>query len=176
MARLPYADPDAPHLEGLTQKIIAERGEVLDLYQMLLHSPAVAAGWLELLTAIRQKTSLPGSLRELVIIRIAHLNHASYEADQHVPVALREGATGDQLMALPDWESAPHLYSEEQRTALALTDGMTRNVQIGNALWRQVRAAWPDETIVDLVATIASYNMVSRFLEALEIHADKGSA
>src|SRR5688572_740253 len=107
MARIPYANSDEPQLKPLVERIVAERGEVLDLYRMLLHSPPVAEGWLGLMTAIRQQTSLPGRLRELVIIRIAHLNRAGYEAEQHVPIALREGATRQQIDALADWERAP---------------------------------------------------------------------
>ena len=171
MARIPYADPAAPGLERLVGRIVTERGELLDLYAMLLHAPPVAEGWLGLMTAIRQRTTLPGSLREMVVIRIAQLNRASYEAAHHAPIALREGVTPEQLAALADWQGATALFDEDQRTALALTDCMTLHVQVEDALWERVRARWDERTIVDLVATIASYNMVSRFLEALAIHA-----
>lgn len=93
MARLPYADLGAPALQPLIERIVAGRGSVLHLYQMLLHSPAVADGWLTFLTAVRQQTRVPAPLRELVIMRIAILNRAPYEADQHAPIALREGVT-----------------------------------------------------------------------------------
>ena len=42
MARLPYADAGAPVLQPLVERIVASRGSVVHLYQMLLHSPAVA--------------------------------------------------------------------------------------------------------------------------------------
>lgn len=170
MARLPHADPDDARLKPLADRIVAERGELLDLYRMLLHSPPVAAGWLGLLTAIRQQTSLPGRLRELIIIRIAHLNGAGYEAEQHIPIALEEGATEQQIEALADWERAIDLYDEQERAALALADQMTRQVRVDDRVWLSNRALWSDREIVELVATIAAYNMVSRFLEALDIH------
>jgi alkylhydroperoxidase family enzyme len=37
---------------------------------------------------------------------------------------------------------------------------------------RELRTLFDDRLVVELVGTIASYNMVSRFLEALQIHAD----
>ena len=64
MARIPYADTTTPEAQPLVQKIVAERGTLLHLYQMLLHSPPVAAGWLRYLTAIRQECKLPGAMRE----------------------------------------------------------------------------------------------------------------
>ena len=54
MARIPYADLNNPEAKPLVERIVAERGGVLHLYQMLLQSPPVASGWLNFLTAIRQ--------------------------------------------------------------------------------------------------------------------------
>ncbi len=93
MARIPYADPNKPETKELADRIVRERGGVLHLYAMLLHSGPVAEGWLRYLTAIRHECALPGSLRELVIMQIAHLNGAAYEAEQHAPIALKEGLT-----------------------------------------------------------------------------------
>jgi AhpD family alkylhydroperoxidase len=169
MARLPYADLAAPEGQTLVDRIVAERGSVLHLYQMLLHSPPVAEGWLGYLTAIRQKCSLSGALRELVIMRVAILNGAAYEAEQHAPIALREGVTQGQLEDLAEWERSTR-YSPQQRAVLTLTDGMTRNVQIPADSVRAVRELLSDREVVELVATVGAYNMVSRFLEALDIH------
>ena len=72
MARIPYADLDNEATAPLAQRIISERGSILHLYQMLLHSPPVAQGWLGYLTAIRQQSTLSGALRELVIIKAMH--------------------------------------------------------------------------------------------------------
>lgn len=171
MARLPYAKLDDPAARPLVERIVAERGGVLHLYQMLLHSPPVAQGWLAYLTAIRQQCRLDGALRELVIMRVAVLNGAPYEADQHRPIALREGVSPAQLEQLDAWEGSD-AFTPQQRAVLALTDGMTRNVQVPRERVEAVRAFLGEREVVELVATIAAYNMVSRFLEALDIHSD----
>jgi AhpD family alkylhydroperoxidase len=175
MASIPYADLTAPAVQPLVQQITAQRGSVLHLYQMLLHSPPLAEGWLGFMTQVRQKLALPGSLRELVIMRIAHINGAPYEADQHAPIALQEGLSPQQLAALPQWETQPQLYTALQQAALVLCDTMTRHVQVPAPVLQAVHAQlleaqMGDQQLVELVATIASYNMVSRFLEALHIH------
>ena len=170
MAHLPYARPDDPAHRALVERIVAERGSLLHLYQMLLHSPPLAEGWLAFFTAVRQRLSLPGALRELVIMRVALLNGAPYEAEQHAPIALKEGLTQRQLDALADWQ-ASDAYDATQRAALALCDTMTRDVQVGAAQIAGVHALLGERMTVELVATIAGYNLVSRFLEALHIHA-----
>ena len=169
MARLPYADLTHPEVSPLVEQIVAERGSVLHLYQMLLQSPPIARGWLNHLTGIRHHNSLSGALREMVIMRIAHLNGAPYEADQHAPIALKEGMTQAQLDVLPQWEGSD-LFSAQERAVLAYTDSMTREVQVPDAIFDAVRPFFEPRQLVELTATIATYNMVSRFLEALQIH------
>ena len=169
MARIPYADLQQPDVRDLADRVKAERGSILHLYQMLLHSPPVAGGWLTYLTAIRQHATLNGGLRELVIMRVAVLNGAPYEAEQHAPIALKEGVTQAQLDALDGWETAS-CYSDTQRAVLAYTDAMTRNVQVPDDVFEAVRAQLTPKLVVELTATVAAYNMVSRFLEALQIH------
>ena len=171
MARLPYADLTHPEAAPLVQRIVAERGSVLHLYQMLLHSPPLAEGWLNYLTAVRQKLSLGGALRELVIMRVAVLNGAPYEALQHAPIALQEGLTQAQLDALAEWQGSP-LFNDTERAVLRLTDAMTRDIHFAPEIMAAVRSALGERGAVEVAATIAAYNMVSRFLEALQIHAD----
>lgn len=171
MARLPYADLNAPDVKPLVDRIVAERGSVLHLYQMLLNSPPVAQGWLAHLSGIRLHSSLAGDIREMVIMRVAVLNRAPYEAEQHAPIVLKEGMTPAQLDALNDWQQAT-VFSEKQRAVLAYTDAMTRDVQVPEAVFQAVKGHFSTREMVELTATVASYNMVSRFLEALDIHSD----
>ena len=169
MARIPYADLTNPEAKPLVERIVAERGGVLHLYQMLLHSPPVASGWLNYLTAIRQQSTLPGGLRELVIMRIAVLNGAPYEAEQHAPIALREGVSQVQLDDLDNWQQSKS-YDATQRAVLAYTDAMTKDIHVSPEVFAAVKAVMTDRLLVELTATVGAYNMVSRFLEALQIH------
>lgn len=175
MARLPYADLQDARIKPLVDQIVTERGSVLILYQMLLQSPPVARGWLNHLTGIRHHSTLPGDIREMVIMRVALLNRAPYEADQHAPIALAEGMTQEQLDALQDWQQSD-LFSAQQRAVLAYTDAMTLTVQVPDKVFSDVKQHFDDQRMVELTATVATYNMVSRFLEALQIHTDDESA
>jgi AhpD family alkylhydroperoxidase len=169
MARLPYATLDHPEAQALVERIVAERGSVLHLYQMLLHSPPLAAGWLNYMTAVRHKLALSGALRELIIMRVAILNGAPYEAEQHAPIALKEGVTQAQLDALADGPDAA-VFDASERAVLRLTDAMTRDIHFAPEIVAAVREQLGERGTIEATATIAAYNMVSRFLEALQIH------
>ena len=172
MARLHYADPNDASVKALAERIIAERGSLLHLYQMLMHSTPIAEGWLGYLTAVRHHAKLDDAIRELAIMRIAHLNHAPYEAQQHAPIALRAGLNQAQLDALAAPELPHTLFDARQRAVLAYTDAMTVSIQVPDATFDAVHACFDATELVELTATIAAYNMVSRFLEALQIHQD----
>ncbi|HEX7116970.1 MAG TPA: carboxymuconolactone decarboxylase family protein [Steroidobacter sp.] len=172
MARLPYPDIQRPELRTLVERIRAQRGSVLHLYHMLLHSPPIAAGWLHYLTAIRHECELPAQLRELAIMRIAILNGASYESDQHAPIARAAGISDPQLSALVNWPENAAMFDVDQRAVLAYTDAMTLQVQVPDDVFADVRSRLDNRKLVELTATIAAYNMVSRFLEALRLHSD----
>jgi len=168
MARIPYADLYQPTTQNLVKRIVAERGSLLHLYHMLLHSVPLAEGWLAYLTAIRQKLGIKGSIREMVIIRVALITGAKYEAQQHTPIAVEEGMSLDQVMALSNWENS-ELFDDDEKAVLALTDEMTRHVQVRKDTFERVLGKYGQSTTVELIATIAAYNMVSRVIEALEI-------
>ena len=49
---------------------------------------------------------------------------------------------------------------------------MTRSVQVADDTFGKVRAHLDERQTVELVAVVAAYNMVSRFLVATGIHPD----
>jgi alkylhydroperoxidase family enzyme len=144
-------------------------GRLLNLDRMLLHSPNFAKGWNGMFAAIRGQLSLPPRLRELSIMAIGTLNQADYEWAQHEKEFLGAGGTPQQLKALRDVPAAmkdQKLFDEAERATLALTVEMTRHVKVSDATMKRIRALLPDQQVVELVGTIAGYNMVSRFLVA----------
>lgn len=175
MARLPNVDADTPGVDADLVRAVRERrgGELLNLDRMLLHSAPVARGWNGYMGAIRTGCALAGDLRELVILQVAVLNRAPYEFAQHVPVALADGLGQRKIDALVDWRTAS-VYSERERDVLAYAEAMTLNVQVDDATFKAVRRHFSDRELVELTATVASYNMVSRFLEALGVQIEAG--
>jgi len=164
----PVAPGSRPELADIERQILQERGRISALYQVLLNSAPLAQGWEALLTAIRNRASLPAGLRELAILRIAVLNGARYEFDAHVPHAQKAGVPEQAISALRSG-GIPDTLPPLDRLVLELTDTMTRDIEVPDALFERVRAEFDDRQLVELVATIAAYNMVSRFLAALRI-------
>ena len=168
MARLPFVDAQTAGVDAeLVQAVQARRGgALLNLDRLLLHSAPVARGWNAYLGAIRTGGVLAGGLRELAILLVAKLNRAPYEFVQHTPVALAEGVAAAKIEAVEGWFDST-LFDARERAVLAYTAAMTTRVQVPAPTFDALREWFNHREIVELTATIAAYNMVSRFLEAL---------
>lgn len=172
---IPYLqDSDLAGSTELVDAIRARRtgGKLLNLDRILLQSPSFTRGWNSMFAAIRNQMSLSPKLRELAIMAIGVINKADYEYGQHEPEFLKVGGTREQLAALADVPAAinnTRLFDEAERATLALTYEMTRNITVADATMKRVHTILPDQQVVELVGTIAGYNMVSRFVVAIGI-------
>lgn len=195
--RLPYAPPNPPSSSDPTTtaayaQLSARRSPnpLLQLDLTLLHSPPVAAGWSTFLGSIRTQTSLPAAIRELCICRVAVLNGADYEWEHHVPI-LREAGVGERAVeevksrkAWRGWirEDADagageddmqdddyRGLNEQHRAVLAYTDAMTIGVKVSDEIFAQLVKCFDERRVVEITATVAAYNCVSRFLVALDV-------
>ena len=162
---------------------------LLALDRALLHSPPVASGWSSFLGAIRQQTSLPTDIRELCICRVAVLNGATYEWEHHAPILKSEGKLSEEALedvkerkAWQGWENAwgkdetgreegdvGGALSERQRAVLAYADAMTIGIKVSDEIFALLRRSFDDRETVEITATVAAYNCVSRFLVALDV-------
>ncbi len=166
----PVVPGTRPELAAQEAQIAAARGRVSPLYQVLLNSPPIAHGWEQMLSAVRNHNSLPASLREMVILRVAVLNRAQYEFDAHAPIAAAAGVPAAAIEGLRHAVLVPDLpLTEVERLVMDLTDTMTLSVQVPDYLFADIQAHFQGQQLLDLVATISAYNMVSRFLAAFQI-------
>jgi alkylhydroperoxidase family enzyme len=174
---IPYLTDDQAQPKELVKTIESRRpgGKLLNLDRVLLHSPNFAKGWNTMFAAIRNQLSLPGDLREIAIMTIAVLNKADYEWIQHEPEFLKAGGTKEQLAAIKRLKADPKLFKPAELAAFQLTVEMTRDVKPKQATIDKVRKLLPDEQTVELIGTIAGYNMVSRFLLATGVEAENST-
>ena len=59
--------------------------------------------------------------------------------------------------------------SEKEWAVLVYVDAMTRDVNVEDATFEEVRKWFSETESVELTATVAGYNCVSRFLVALNV-------
>jgi alkylhydroperoxidase family enzyme len=171
VARVPLIEETAhPQLAESIAKIKGARGgRLINIYRLMLHSPALANAWFELNQAVRYGTDIDGQSRELAVIRVAILNDVEYVQRAHGPAyALKEGLTPEQVSGIADWQQST-LFSDRQRALLAYTDAMTREIDVSDAVFADLRRHFTERQTVELTMLIGAYNMLTRFLKALKV-------
>lgn len=171
MARVPLiGETDQPELADAIAKIKGARGgRLINIYRLMLHSPALANAWFELNQAVRYGTEIDGQSRELAVIRVAILNDVEYVQRAHGPAyALQEGLTPEQVSGVGYWQ-ASKLFNDQQRALLAYTDAMTQKIDVPDAVFADVRKHFSERQTVELTMLIGAYNMLTRFLKALKV-------
>lgn len=170
---IPYQPMDLAEPAELVSAIRKRRGgQFINLDRMLLHSVPIAGGWNHFLGEIRNNLSLDPKLRELAMCGVAVLNGAEYEFFHHAPPFKKAGGTEEQVQALrligqSNFPKA--LFTPVENDAAELCFQMTRNIQVDPKLMMRLQKTLGNADTVELVAVIAAYNMVSRFLIALDI-------
>ncbi|MGH7887742.1 MAG: carboxymuconolactone decarboxylase family protein [Candidatus Binatia bacterium] len=171
MARVPLIDErEHPELADSIAKIKGARGgRLINIYRLMLHSPALANAWFDLNQAVRYGTEIDGQSRELAVIRVAILNNVEYVQQAHGPAyALKEGLTPAQVTAIASWQTS-NLFSAPQRALLAYSDAMTRDINVTDKVFAELRKHFSERQVVELSMLIGAYNMLTRFLQALKV-------
>jgi alkylhydroperoxidase family enzyme len=171
LARVPLLDANASaDVAAAVTRIRGKRGgRLLNFYRALLHSPGLACAWLDFNNAVRYQTSLATRVTELVIMRVAALNGADYVFRIHqARYAEPAGVTPAEVEALRDWRKSG-LFGPPDAAVLAYVDAMTRDVEVPDAVFRDMRAHFRERAAVELTVLVAAYNMHTRVLRALDI-------
>lgn len=176
--RIPAWTPEAADRDAaLLEAIRARRGGTyLNLDLALLWSEPLARGWNALLGAVRREFALSPRVKEIAICTVARLTGAEYEFMHHWPEYVKAGGSDRLKPKLDDVDRAASdpAFDRDERLAIRYAIAMTRDVAVPEALAAEVRKRWAETELVELTAAIATYNMVARFLVALQVDKEGG--
>ncbi|CAG9956699.1 unnamed protein product, partial [Clonostachys rosea f. rosea IK726] len=151
---------DAAIAEGIKER----RGALglLPVDLVLLRSPPVAAGWSGLLKSVRGQTSLPASISETAICRVAALNQAWGEYEPHVPLLKKAKPAGWQdiieHMRKPAGTVPSSTIDKKHAAVLTYADAVT-SIKVDDATFGNLReAGFTDREIVEITAVASAYN------------------
>jgi alkylhydroperoxidase family enzyme len=167
---IPYLPIDLKEPKEIVDAVRARRGgTLLNLDRMLLNSPALIRGWNAHLKEIRENLTLDDKYKEIGMCGVAILNRAEYEFIHHAPELLKAGGTQAQVDELRKIDTAAFntsLFDATELDVIALTVAMTRHIEVPVEIMERLQKTLGNQETVEMVAVVATYNMVSRFLIA----------
>ena len=171
MARVPLPSrDDYPEEHRATyDRMQRERGNPTPhVFLALANMPNLMEALLTFTKEMRHGSVMDQRHRELGIMMTARAANSVYEFDHHWNHALRAGATREQLEALDDFETSP-LFTEKERAVCRYAVEATRHIEVSDATWQALTAAFPLREAMDLVMAVAWYNAVARINGPLKV-------
>ena len=150
-------------------------GKLINLDRKLLWSEPLARAWNVYLKAVRREFSISPRLKEIAICTVARITGADYEFQHHWPEYVAAGGDDKLKARIMDVDSAATdtAFTEDERLAIRYATVMTRDVQVPEQLFRLLQGRFSNTEITELTAAIATYNMVARFLVAMQVEEDE---
>jgi AhpD family alkylhydroperoxidase len=170
-ARIPLLEREqvSPEIAALYDALLKQRGVVPNMFKILAHTPALAIGIAGFLKSLLSDSALPGWYKELVATRISLSQYSSYAVSAHSLSARQKGATEAQIAAAKgDFERGP--FTEAEKLGFRCAERLHRSPkEIDDSFVSQLKTAYSDSQIVELMATAAAFELFPRFIEALRI-------
>jgi alkylhydroperoxidase family enzyme len=153
---------------------VVPRMAELSIFRVLLRQPGAAKAVQDLLFALLFRGVLDARLRELLIMRIGWVTGSEYEWTQHWRIATQLGIPAEDLLALRAWRSSRRLGAAD-RAVLAATDETLETGTITRETWAACEAhVGSPEALLELVAAIGTWRLISSLLRSLEIPLEAG--
>lgn len=158
----------SPDAYGVFEAVAEGRGNVRGPFSLLMHSPPLCQGVLDVSNVLRFKSLLTPYLRELVTIATAREKDCMYVWSAHAPAARKEGVA-DATVELVKHRGDVSDVDAGDRDAIEYTRALLREHRVPAELYARMEARHGVPALVELTCLIGHYNMVSGLLNACEV-------
>ncbi len=141
----------------------------LNVFRMAARTPSLAA-FAQLARSILVGGQLDPKLRELAVLRVAHVARSSYAFGQHVTLA-RVVGLGDAALAAVVADEVTTL-DEAGNLVCRVADEITRDVRLSDETLARTVERFGQARATELVLCCSYFNMVARFLESTRVPLD----
>jgi alkylhydroperoxidase family enzyme len=163
----PASPPFEPDIAQVIDQMM--RGQPpLHLFATIARDPRLARKFFA--AGLLDKGNLSLRQRELVIDRTTALCRAEYEWGVHVAVyAAKAGLTDEQIRSTASGSADDACWSEEDRTLIRLCDALHRSCDVDDELWLELRKAFSENAIIELLMLAGFYRTVSYLTNGLRL-------
>lgn len=172
MSRVPLLDID--RLNGPVGDALRARGGKLNIIGVMAHAQGCVLQQLQLGRAVNSQQDLDPLSRELLILLAAHIDGGQYIWRQHVPIAVKHGATEPQIDALKRGDIKSGAFSADERALLAYGDSVIRGGHVDELTFRAVARRYSERELVEAILAVGYYMTMNRLTAATRTPLEAG--
>lgn len=170
MSRIPPLNPEA--VEGETAELLREAAEGwyedAAYFGVIAHRPQLLDHLVALFEQFPRSDDLDPALLELMRLKVAQDHECAYCGTVRTAEVRDEVAAKERALFADDLDS--EVFTERERLAVDLADRLSRDaLSIDDAFFEELRAAFTDEEIVELLLFASLEVGLDRFCIALRL-------
>ncbi len=142
-------------------------------FGVYVRAPGVGNAAQALGAAVRFSTELPENLKEIGICVVGAKTKAKFEFAAHAVLAQKAGVSADIVEAIRQGES-PKFTDANESLAHEIATALVQQHRLDDALYARAKQALGETQLVELVATVGYYTLVSYVLNTFEIPLGEG--
>jgi alkylhydroperoxidase family enzyme len=170
MPLIPYVSVEQlPSKRGATFDLCSVR---LNIMKMLANAESCFGPLRQFGGALLGKQQLDPTLREMVILRVAHIEGGKYEWIQHVPIGIAVGVTQEQIDAIKANRFDADCFGDRERATMKLVEEVVNKVRGSEESVRNAAKFLSPRELVELILTIGNYIMMARLTETMRMEID----
>jgi alkylhydroperoxidase family enzyme len=144
----------------------------MNIFRMMAHSPGTLRGVQSLGEQILSRQTLSAKLREIAILRVARRSGATYEWEQHIPIAAACGVTQEQIRAVTDGDTGAACFDELESAVLAASDELLEGARLSDGAMASLTTFLSPAEIIELIVAVSFYMLIARFLESTGVEVE----
>jgi alkylhydroperoxidase/carboxymuconolactone decarboxylase family protein YurZ len=169
----PLAEPEwnAEQQKMLTP--LKRDGRVINVWTTIANDPKLADRWLPFAFYFLTESTLPRREREILMLRSAWLCRCEYIFGQHTLIGKSAGLSDEEITRITKGPKAPG-WNPFDATLLQAVDELHADAFIQDAAWNALAQRYNRQQLMDIVATVGQYTLLSMFLNSAGVQLDKG--
>jgi alkylhydroperoxidase family enzyme len=140
-----------------------------NLLATLVRHPELTRAFLRFNNHLLFSSTLPPRLRELAVLRVAHVHHSEYEWRHHVRMGRETGLTDDVIDGIQRGEAADDL----DRAIVDAVDELSDKSVVSDETWAVLSEHLDERQRMDLVFTIGCYGALAMAINTFGVQPDE---
>ncbi|WP_197519015.1 carboxymuconolactone decarboxylase family protein [Mycobacterium sp. 1482292.6] len=170
MTRMPLANADEQpaHIRQLLT-----RPDTLNVLRLIANAPNIFDGWAQMVGGLFNSPTFTPRMREVIILRAAHLQDSPYELAQHKNFARTAGLTEQQIDALLDKANLDAAgFESDERTVIDTVTELCTTRRLSDDSFATAHALLGDEALTELLMIVSCYYGLALVLNAVDLEID----
>ena len=169
-------DEVTAEVRPIFETYLKERGNIPNMFRTAAVRPQHLQTMIAHFRTVMNEGTVPPLLKELLWVRVSHLNQCRYCLNSHTVLARRHGGSEALIEAIQDRGSAVAVDALEPgwRAALDYADALHGSGHsVTEELYARLAAAWDQGQIVEITMVIGMTEYFNRFNNSLRVEPTK---